>query len=139
MCPGRPGHVESCLCISTFTLRLLSPLTHQLVNELQSHPSSLWHLIKQPIAPGRGRLHRDCFRGRSVLVHFPLRLSFLSHCSGTEGEGSAPLFVAVWGHVRRSLLFPVESHTLFGWLIRTVIFNNSSSPLLNTHCRPDGW
>ena len=49
VCPGSPGYAEPCLCISTFTLQWLSPLTHQLVNKLQNHASSLWHFIKQPI------------------------------------------------------------------------------------------
>lgn len=49
MCPGRPSCARPSLCISTFTLRWLSPLTHQLVNRLRSHVSSWWRLIRQSI------------------------------------------------------------------------------------------
>lgn len=65
---------EPCLCISTFTLRLLSALTHQLVNELQNHPSSLWQLIRQRMEPARLWAPRGCFSGRSLLVCAAARL-----------------------------------------------------------------
>lgn len=53
--PRWPCHTQPCLCIPTFTLQSLWPLTHQLVNKLQNHSSSLWHLNKQPVSPVRVR------------------------------------------------------------------------------------
>lgn len=97
VCPGRPGCAEPSLCISTFTLRWLSPLTHQLVNELRSHVSSPWHLIRQSIWAVRVQAPWGYLLGRTLLASFLTQLPFLSHCTGSISRAKplSPLSFAV--------------------------------------------
>lgn len=82
------GPPESCLRASSFTLRLPGPLTHQLVNRLQSPALSPRHLSAQPMEPGRSA-PRGCFRGSSLLACLLFCVSVLVPRAG--GEVLSPL------------------------------------------------
>lgn len=98
--PRRPCHAEPGLCIPTFTLQSLLPLTHQLVNKLRNHSSS-------PVAPHQTAhlacesegLCRDCSVGELGLSVFLCVCSpFLTALRASQGQGLCLFFLLqlVW-------------------------------------------